>query len=228
MNRVTRGFHGRRRDVAGAEGRLPPGQYVTDDFPVLSAGPTPRTPLDQRSLSIDGAITPRTWTWTWEPVPGPAVGRARRNVRLGALRRRVHDQPACPGRPRRPGLGRVRLRRPAASTRARRPRPGCLSRTRTSGRAPNGPVGCWCSTMTCPGSGRPSDTTNTETYGASSGTAATDLAALQRRHAVTDETPQVRTLTLGVPDWPGHQAGPAPSTSGSPPMTDTRPSGSTR
>ncbi len=40
-------------------------------------------------------------------------------------------------------------------------------------------------------------------------------AAVQRRltwqlasvDAVTDETPQVRTLTLGVPDWPGHQAG---------------------
>jgi DMSO/TMAO reductase YedYZ molybdopterin-dependent catalytic subunit len=63
MNRVTRGFHGRRRDVAGAEGRVPPGQYVTDDFPVLSAGPTPRTPLDQWSLSVDGAITPKTWTW---------------------------------------------------------------------------------------------------------------------------------------------------------------------
>jgi DMSO/TMAO reductase YedYZ molybdopterin-dependent catalytic subunit len=63
MNRVTRGFHGRRRDVAGEEGRVPPGQYVTDDFPVLSAGPTPRTPLDQWSFSVDGAITPKTWTW---------------------------------------------------------------------------------------------------------------------------------------------------------------------
>jgi ferredoxin-NADP reductase len=40
-------------------------------------------------------------------------------------------------------------------------------------------------------------------------------AAVQRRltwqaatvDAVTDETPQVRTLTLSVPGWPGHQAG---------------------
>jgi ferredoxin-NADP reductase len=40
-------------------------------------------------------------------------------------------------------------------------------------------------------------------------------AAVQRRltwqlatvDAVTDETPLVRTLTLGVPDWPGHLAG---------------------
>jgi len=36
---VTPGFRGRRRrtDVS-----LPPGQYLTDDFPVLSAGPKPR------------------------------------------------------------------------------------------------------------------------------------------------------------------------------------------
>jgi len=27
-----------------AEGRVPPGQYVTGDFPVLSTGPTPHTP----------------------------------------------------------------------------------------------------------------------------------------------------------------------------------------
>jgi DMSO/TMAO reductase YedYZ molybdopterin-dependent catalytic subunit len=44
--------------------RVPPGQYVTFDFPVLSAGPTPRTPLDQWTFQIVGAIDePRTWTW---------------------------------------------------------------------------------------------------------------------------------------------------------------------
>jgi len=37
---VSRGFRGRRAtDVDPA--RVPPGQYVTQDFPVLSAGPTP-------------------------------------------------------------------------------------------------------------------------------------------------------------------------------------------
>ena len=41
---VSRGFRGRRQD--GPPGRVPPGQYLTDDFPVLSAGPTPHTPLD--------------------------------------------------------------------------------------------------------------------------------------------------------------------------------------
>ena len=43
---ISRGFKGRRRDDA-PDDRVPPGQYVTNDFPVLSAGPTPHTPLDQ-------------------------------------------------------------------------------------------------------------------------------------------------------------------------------------
>jgi DMSO/TMAO reductase YedYZ molybdopterin-dependent catalytic subunit len=34
------------------------------DFPVLSAGPTPRTPLAEWTFTIDGAVdAPRTWTW---------------------------------------------------------------------------------------------------------------------------------------------------------------------
>ena len=40
MSPISRGFRGRRSDEAEA-GRVPPGQYVTQDFPVLSAGPTP-------------------------------------------------------------------------------------------------------------------------------------------------------------------------------------------
>ena len=59
---VTRGFHGRR---AGADGsRVPPGQYVTPDFPVLSAGPTPRTSLDAWRFTIGGALeSPVSWSW---------------------------------------------------------------------------------------------------------------------------------------------------------------------
>ena len=49
---VSRGFHGRR--VRGDASRVPPGQYVTADFPVLSAGQTPRTPLDQWTFTIRG------------------------------------------------------------------------------------------------------------------------------------------------------------------------------
>ena len=63
MDIVSRGFRGRRRrDVDPA--RVPPGQHVVDDFPVLSAGPTPRTPLSRWTFTIDGAVeAPRTWTW---------------------------------------------------------------------------------------------------------------------------------------------------------------------
>jgi len=63
MNFISRGFRGRRRDDAPA-GRVPPGQYLTDDFPVLSAGPTPHTPLDQWSFTITGeGIEPERWSW---------------------------------------------------------------------------------------------------------------------------------------------------------------------
>ena len=59
---VTRGFKGRRRRDA-PEGRVPPGQYLTDDFPVLSAGPTPHTPLEEWSFTIRGAAEPVSWSW---------------------------------------------------------------------------------------------------------------------------------------------------------------------
>ncbi len=63
MPPVSRGFH-RRRAPEGDPSRIPPGQYLVDDFPVLSAGPTPRTPLDQWSLTLDGAVDePRRWSW---------------------------------------------------------------------------------------------------------------------------------------------------------------------
>jgi DMSO/TMAO reductase YedYZ molybdopterin-dependent catalytic subunit len=63
MPPISRGFGGRpRRDVDPS--RVPPGQYVVSDFPVLSAGPTPRTSTDEWTLTIDGAVdAARTWTW---------------------------------------------------------------------------------------------------------------------------------------------------------------------
>ena len=49
MTPISRGFRGRpRSDVDPA--RVPPGQYVVQDFPVLSAGPTPHTPLQEWSF----------------------------------------------------------------------------------------------------------------------------------------------------------------------------------
>jgi DMSO/TMAO reductase YedYZ molybdopterin-dependent catalytic subunit len=63
MPPISRGFRGRRR--AGVDpARVPPGQYVTDDFPVLSAGPTPEVPLEEWSFAIGGAVAEgRSWTW---------------------------------------------------------------------------------------------------------------------------------------------------------------------
>ena len=63
-SRVSRGFIGRRRSKAQAE-RIPPGQYVTPDFPVLSAGPTPHAPLEQWSFALQhGAERIAEWSWS--------------------------------------------------------------------------------------------------------------------------------------------------------------------
>ena len=60
---ISRGFHGRHREAADSD-RIPPGQYVTSGFPVLSAGPTPRVALDQWSFVIRGELDePRSWSW---------------------------------------------------------------------------------------------------------------------------------------------------------------------
>ena len=57
----SRGFKGKRRE--GPSDRVPPGQYLTDDFPVLSAGPTPHTPLEEWTFTIQGGDEPVSWTW---------------------------------------------------------------------------------------------------------------------------------------------------------------------
>ena len=60
---IARGFH--RRHAEAPPGRLPPGQYETNDFPVLSAGPTPRTPLEQWTFTVEDA-TGHAKRWTWD------------------------------------------------------------------------------------------------------------------------------------------------------------------
>ncbi len=74
MGFITRGFRGRRSADAAA-GRVPPGQYVTQDYPVLSAGPTPDIPLDQWRLTIGGQVDkPLEWTWEeFTALPGEDV-----------------------------------------------------------------------------------------------------------------------------------------------------------
>ncbi len=62
VNVVSRGFVGRRR---GANPRIPPGQYLERDFPVLSAGPTPGVRTEDWRLdvtAVDGTTTGLAWS----------------------------------------------------------------------------------------------------------------------------------------------------------------------
>jgi DMSO/TMAO reductase YedYZ molybdopterin-dependent catalytic subunit len=60
MTVISRGFSGRGR----SDEKLPPGQYLTEDFPVLSAGPTPRVELDRWEFVITTESGQRqAWNW---------------------------------------------------------------------------------------------------------------------------------------------------------------------
>jgi DMSO/TMAO reductase YedYZ molybdopterin-dependent catalytic subunit len=61
---ISRGFKGRARSGALKE-RIPPGQYETENFPVLSAGPTPRMPLERWDFAIHGEMSDIV-KWTWD------------------------------------------------------------------------------------------------------------------------------------------------------------------
>ncbi len=57
----SRGFGARRRE---SDPNLPPGQYLTEDFPVLSAGPTPRIDTDDWSFAVvEGGRGLARWSW---------------------------------------------------------------------------------------------------------------------------------------------------------------------
>src|SRR3990172_4209306 len=61
---VTRGFVGRRRAASNRGSRIPPGQHEITDFPVLSAGPTPHTPLERWDFTLDGLVgEPVRFSW---------------------------------------------------------------------------------------------------------------------------------------------------------------------
>jgi DMSO/TMAO reductase YedYZ molybdopterin-dependent catalytic subunit len=61
MGILSRGFSGRRRS---SDANLPPGQYLTEDFPVLSAGPTPQVDLDDWELRVT-TETGDVHRWDW-------------------------------------------------------------------------------------------------------------------------------------------------------------------
>ncbi len=58
----SRGFGARRRE---SNPQLPPGQYLTDDFPVLSAGPTPRIDTAEWSFEVRSESSHRV-SWSWD------------------------------------------------------------------------------------------------------------------------------------------------------------------
>jgi DMSO/TMAO reductase YedYZ molybdopterin-dependent catalytic subunit len=65
---VTRGFTGRSRSPDSA-GRVPPGQSLTDGFPVLSAGPTAHVGKADWTFTLKVGPKPVA-TWTWEQFNG--------------------------------------------------------------------------------------------------------------------------------------------------------------
>ncbi|HWH97294.1 MAG TPA: molybdopterin-dependent oxidoreductase [Pseudolysinimonas sp.] len=60
MSFITRGFTGGGRE---RDARLPPGQTLVADWPVLSAGPTPDVSTDDWSFSIRTENGTTKWTW---------------------------------------------------------------------------------------------------------------------------------------------------------------------
>jgi DMSO/TMAO reductase YedYZ molybdopterin-dependent catalytic subunit len=61
MGIVSPGFSGRRR---AASEQLPPGQYLVTDFPVLSAGPTPKVDTSRWQFRVT-TETGQVQSWDW-------------------------------------------------------------------------------------------------------------------------------------------------------------------
>ena len=72
MALVSPGFSGRRQP---ATPDLPPGQYLTRDFPVLSAGPTPRVRREKWEFTISTPAGPaRRWDWAaFQALPSQRI-----------------------------------------------------------------------------------------------------------------------------------------------------------
>lgn len=61
---ISRGFRS-RKPQAEQRDRVPPGQYVTTDFPVLSAGPTPSISVANWTFALQhGGSLLKKWNWT--------------------------------------------------------------------------------------------------------------------------------------------------------------------
>ena len=129
-------FGDRRGDPALAA-RVPPGQYVTEKFPVLHYGSVPRADLATWDFKVYGEVD-NPLRFTWDRVQGPAAqaGRDRHPLRDPLVQAR-HS------------LGRrARSRRSSSSPRSGRPRP-TWSATRSRATRPTCRCRCWTTTTCC-------------------------------------------------------------------------------
>ena len=62
---ITRGFTGTRDRTVP---RLPPGQHLARDFPVLSAGPTPLIPRETWQLELHREFGEPLRSWSWQDL----------------------------------------------------------------------------------------------------------------------------------------------------------------
>src|SRR6201997_1339505 len=71
---ISRGFRSKRHEQTTKD-RVPPGQYVTTEFPILSAGPTPQTKAADWNLALQlGGSLLRKWSWAeFEALPQTTV-----------------------------------------------------------------------------------------------------------------------------------------------------------
>jgi DMSO/TMAO reductase YedYZ molybdopterin-dependent catalytic subunit len=61
---VTRGFAGRQSGSSHSD-RIPPGQHLVENFPVLSAGPAPRVAVEDWTFTLKIGPRPvKVWNWT--------------------------------------------------------------------------------------------------------------------------------------------------------------------
>ena len=64
MRKVTRGFTG-RGSGGDQSGRIPPGQHLVDNFPVLTAGPTPNIDTSKWNFTVKVGPKPaKVWNWS--------------------------------------------------------------------------------------------------------------------------------------------------------------------
>lgn len=204
MTIISRGFHGRRP----SEGtKLPPGQYETNGFPVLSAGPTPHVEKSSWELSVTTEAG-RRHTWDWAalmalPSESPTVdlhcvtkwskfGTEWRGVSLDVL---LADVETAAEYALVTSYGGYTTNVPLADLLDGKAwitysydgddlapehggRPGCSYPTCTCGSLPSGCAGSNCWRVTRLAFGKPSATTTTETHGENSGTRETRRPAL--------------------------------------------------